>query len=162
MMVISSLVLTYAAECTLSNMNAYAFYAKRHSSLHDVRNTVNRINYELLDIRTGDITDISPTSISYVDTDGNNSNFHLGVLGDSLAVFRLDKPLVNRLDTFTIHYYDNAGNELIADPANISDIKRIGLSLVTQPIDGEGSISITTTVVPRYFLGYNNYLQGIE
>lgn len=158
-MLMSSLICIYAAESMMQNIDAYSFHSRQHDTLSDIRHAANRLVFELMDLGPGDITNISTTQINFTDSDGNAANFSLAVADGQLTLFRNNLPLIDRIDSMTFKYYDNNGNELIADPINIGSVSRIGISITTQPIDNEGEFTLETTVVPRSFLGYGGFMQ---
>lgn len=156
-MVITSFIVIYTSQTTLNSLNAYASYSQRHQGLSDARHAVNRMAFELLKIKTSDIATISANRIDFTDDDGNPANFRLSVNGSQLSLYRNAHTLVDDVNNMTFLYYDADNNELAPDPANISQVRRIGITLQTKPVDGEGSHSINTTLVPRSFVGYQRY-----
>lgn len=157
-MVITSFIVIYAAQTTLNSINAYASYSQRHQGLADARHAVDRMAFELLKIKTSDITTITANRIDFTDENGNPANFRLTVNGSQLSLYRNAHTLVDDVNNMTFLYYDADNNELAPDPANIGQVRRIGITLQTKPVDNEGSLSISTTLVPRSFVGYQKYV----
>lgn len=156
-LVITSFIVIYTSQTTINSINAYATYSQRHLGLSDARHAINRMSFEILKIKTSDIISISDNRIDFIDDDGNPTNFRLNVNGNHLSLLRGNVVLLDDVRQFSFLYYDASNLELMPDAANINDIRRIGLSLKTEPVDGEGSITIATTLVPRSFVGYQKY-----
>lgn len=157
-MVLTSLITIYASESTINSINSYAFHSRRQLNLSDTRHAVNRMIHELIKTKTADITSISGTRIDFLEEiTGNPVNFRLDTSGGDVSLFRNDRILVDRVKTLIFKFYDASGNPLAADPSNIALVRRIGIDLEILPVDGEGTQKITTTFVPRSFVGYQKY-----
>lgn len=156
-MILGSLLAIPTANMMLNNFSSYAFSANSHASLANCRNAINRMVLELVELDSNAITNISANKIEFIDGDSNPASFELSVGPQGLSVLRKNIPIINSIDSFTITYYDSIGNELAPDPAQINNIRRIGLDIVTAPIGEEGQTNIHTTIVPRSFIGLMDF-----
>ncbi|EKD50774.1 MAG: hypothetical protein ACD_62C00431G0006 [uncultured bacterium] len=139
-------------------VQTFAFISDRKATMGDVRRTLNDMNYELLHITHENIQAISSTSINFVDSAGQNSSYTMGLNGQDLSVFRgNDDVILPGIQSFFIEYQDGMGNELEPLDENIPSIVRIKLTITTEPKNDEESMTISTTVIPRDFVGYSNY-----
>lgn len=155
--VIAGAIFGIAAETMMRQADTYSFIANRKTSIADVRYAVKRINHELLRIESEDITSISSSGISFVDENGQNTDFSLGSDGADLAIFRGNDVLVPKVSAFDIEYQTGTGTALQPTEDQIENIRRIKVTITTEPIGNEGAISVSTTVIPRSFIGYANY-----
>lgn len=156
-LVVSGVVLGIVTETLMREAETYSFIANRKGAVADVRYALNRMTRELLRLDTPDIRDISATKIEFSDENGNVVSFGLAAAGQDLAVFRGGEVLVPRIRDFNIEYRDESGNLLSPDPGQIPFVRRIRLTIETDPVSDEGQIVLSTTVVPRAFLGYLDY-----
>ena len=131
--------------------------AARKASLADTRQAMDRMSYELRLVQQNGITAITPTEIHFTDAQGQNTNFRLGTNGPDLSIYRGNNLIVDRVHSFVVNYYDASGTEIIPAANTIADVKRIKLNIVTDEVNNEGNIALSTVVIPRNVIGYNNY-----
>lgn len=155
--VVAGTIFGIAAETMMREADTYSFITNRKTTIADVRYAMNRMSHELLRVETSDIKDISGNKIDFTDENGNTTSFKLATNGSDLAVYRGSDILIPKVQTFTIEYQDGQGNTLTAEPGQISNVRRIKLSVATEAKSNEGSITLSTTVIPRDFIGYANY-----
>lgn len=155
--VVGGVIFGIASETLVRQADTYSFIANRKNSIADVRFGMNKISHELLRLETSDIQAISPTGISFLDENGQGASFSLGQDGSSLSVYRGNDALVEDVASIDFEYHNGDGEVIDAVDANIDDVRRIKVTITTEPKGDEGAISISTTVVPRSFIGYANY-----
>lgn len=155
--VVGGVIFGIASETLVRQADTYSFIANRKNSIADVRYGMNKISHELLRLETADIQGISPTGISFIDENGQNASFSLGADGSSLAVYRGNDALVEDVASIDFEYHNGDGDVIDAVDNNIDEVRRIKVTITTEPKGDEGAISISTTVVPRSFIGYANY-----
>lgn len=161
-MAIAGIMFGIAAETLMQQAATFSFIANRKTTIADVRNTMNEMTHEMQHIDTADIVSISSTQIQFIDENGNHTSYNLDTDGDGLAIYRGNTDvLLPNVNDFTIEYQDASGTALSLLPADLSqsiqDTRRIKLTITTEPSGNEGSITISTLVIPRGFLGYANY-----
>lgn len=157
-LVISAMVVGVTTEGMLNSVDSYSFIANRKSALGDVRYAMNRISEDMLRVNSGDITTTNATEIRFTDETAAATSYRLATNGSGLGVFRGADLMVDKVSAFTVAYYDGNGNVL--DPTlggTPSNTRRVKFTITTAPVSGEGSVTLTSTVTPREFLGYNNY-----
>lgn len=156
-LVVATMLAGVSSQTMMNNMDSYAFMATRRAAVADSRHSINQVSYELRGLTTAEITEITPTKISFKDTQGNSTNFRLATNGATLAVFRGSEVLLDRVNSFTFNYYNDQGQELSAEAGNIPNIRRIKVNITTAPVSDEGQIALSTIITPRQFIGYANY-----
>lgn len=156
-LVLGTIFMTTSSSMILNNIDSYQFQTSRKAALSDVRYALNRISRELRYLETTDITNIFSVKIDFLDETGTATNFRLVTSSGNLSLYRGTLVLIDRISSFSIKYYDDQGIELVADPASIPSVRRIKVSIASEPVAQEGVITLTTTITPRDFLDYNNY-----
>lgn len=154
---VGTLLIGLTFETVINNVDSYAFQADRRSAMADARQALNRMSHELLRIESADISNITPTMISFFDEDNNYTDFRLTTNNGNLVVMRGSQILVDRVSSLTFNYYDETGTSITPDPVNINLVRQIEMSLSTISINEEGTITLTTKVTPRSFVGYSGY-----
>lgn len=155
--VIGGAMFGLAAQTLMSQADTYAFIANRKTSIADMRFAMNKISHEILRLESGDIQGISATGMSFTDENGLATSITLGANGAGLAIYRGNDILVEDVSSLDFEYQDENGDILPADDDEIGDVRRIKVTITTEPKGDEGEISVSTTVVPRSFIGYANY-----
>jgi len=150
--VIAGAVFGIASETLIRQADTYSFIANRKTTIAGVRYAMDRISHEVLRLETSDIQAISSTSISFIDDYGQNTSFSLDTDGENLAIYRGGAVMVPDVESFTIEYQDGDGNALAALDEQIANVRRISVSIVAA-----NNISITTSIIPRTFIGYANF-----
>lgn len=156
-LLVGGIVIGVSSQTLVSNVDSYSFITNRKAALGDVRYAINRISHELLRIGESDLQNIDSTRIDFYDSDGTLANFRLGTNGANLGLFRGSDLLVDRVSTFSLEYYDGDGNVVSPTSGNETLVKRIKMTITTEPKNDEGSITLSTVVTPRVFIGYSNY-----
>lgn len=147
----------FGAKLVTDNIDLYTGMTARKASLADTRQAIDRMSYELRLVQENGITNISPTEIYFMDAQGQNTSFRLGTNGPALSIYRGNDLIVDRVSSFVVNYYDANGTEILPAPNTITDVKRIKLNIVTDEVNNEGNIVLSTMVIPRNFIGYSNY-----
>lgn len=158
-MLIMTAIFGITAQTMMSTSDSMSFISNRKTVVADVRYGVNKMTQELRLIDTDDLTSITSTRIDFVDASSGATNYRLATDGSRLAVYRGDDILIPNVAAFTIEYQDGVGNVLGADSAEIPNVRRIKLEVTTEPLGDEPSMTVSTLVVPRSFVGYTNYQQ---
>lgn len=162
-LILSMLVMTaifgITAQTMMSSSDSMSFISNRKTVIADVRYGVNKMTQELRLVDSAKITNISSTQIDFSDSTSNTTNYRLATDGSRLAIYRGSEVLIPNVATFTLEYQDGDGNVLSADSSQIANIRRIKLEVTTEPIGDEQSMTVSTLVVPRSFVGYTNYQQ---
>lgn len=154
--VVSGIVLGIASQIFSSQMDTYSFITTRKTTLSDTRYALNKISDELLTIETNDILDIDSDQFSFTDHAGNQTDYDLEASGASLAIYRGGEKLLDNVKSFQIKYYDQNGNELLAEAGNISSVRQFELIITTEEQGHEGELTLSTKVTPREYI-YSNY-----
>lgn len=155
--VIAGAIFGIAAETMKSQADTYSFIANRKTSIADIRFAMSRMNDELLHLDSDDFVDISATKLDFVNQSGQQTNFRTVQNGDTLTLYYGNDILLPRVTDFSIEYQDGSGTPIVADADQIENVRRIKLSVTTDPVSNEGGITLSTTVIPRSFIGYTNY-----
>lgn len=155
--VITGAIFGIAAETMIRQAESYSFITNRKTSIADVRFAMNRISHDILRLESSDIQDIGATSISFTAEDGSASGFTLGADGSDLAIYRGGDILVPNVSTFNIEYQTGTGDVIDPEEEQIVNVRRIKITIITEPVGGEAPISLSTTVIPRSFIGYANF-----
>jgi prepilin-type N-terminal cleavage/methylation domain-containing protein len=153
--VVSGLILATASQLLLSQVESFSFMTSRQTVVADTRYALNRITGELILIETDDISSIASDEIQFTDSTASATSFRSNTSGDDLALFRGDEMLLDSIESFDLKYYDANDNELFSDE-EINDIRRVEVTITTKEKADEGSITLTTMVIPRNFL-YSGY-----
>lgn len=153
---IAGLGLGVAYEAFTSQVDSYSFIAQRKMAMTDARYAVNRMTYELMRVESDDITSITDHQISFTDLNDASTNFQLSGSGDSQALYRGSEKLLDHVKTFDVKYYDEDGNQLEANDANVSQVRKFEITITTAEQGEEGEVSLSTTITPRAFV-YDNY-----
>lgn len=156
-LVVSGVIAAAASHTMISNVDSYSHIANRRTTLSDVRHSFNEMARELRALNVAKIISIGTTSIAFVDSQGQNSAYRLDVTSTGLGLYRGDDLLYDRVSTLALSYYDGDSIEVPPQSQNIPRVKRIKISLVTQPVDGEGRMSVDAVVIPRDYIGYTSY-----
>ena len=156
-MIITMIIFGIAAETIFQQANTYFFVSNRKSTVADMRHALNNISSELIHIESDDITDISSTNINFTDVNGSNSSYNIAMDGYQLSLYKGNAVILPNIDSFTIEYQDGLGNDLDPINDNIDGVVRIKLTVTTEGTANEGDITLSTTIVPRSFLGYSNF-----
>lgn len=155
--VIAGAIFGLAAETLIRQAETYSFITGRKTTINDLRHAMNTMSYELMRIEEGDITEIADNSIAFTDSNGEAASYNLNVYEDSMALYAGDNVLVPNVENFTIEYQDGDGTVLEATPDAVDNVKRIKITIITEPVGNEESMTVSTTIIPRDFLGYTNY-----
>lgn len=154
---IAGAIFGIASETMIRQADTYSFIASRKTSIADVRYALNRMAHEIMRLEAIDIRNISESEIEFVDDQGLLTTYNLGAHGSNLAIYRGNTVLVPKVESFEIEYQNGAGEALVPGADQISQVKRIKLSINTDGGSEEKNISVTTTIVPRSLIGYTNY-----
>lgn len=149
---LSAIIVGVTVPILRTHINAYSFITNRHTALSDVSYALNRISHELLRVETADITAIAADSIEFVDDDGIATEFSVAANGTVNALYRGNELLLSPVQTFAMEYYDLNNNVT----ANITDIRKFEITITTAAVSNEGTITLSTHVMPRAFI-YENY-----
>ncbi len=155
--VIAGAIFGLAAETLIQQAETYSFITGRKTTVNDLRHAMNTMSYELMRIEEGDITEIADNSISFTNSNGELTSYNLNSYEGTMAVYAGADVLVPNVENFTIEYQDGEGTVLEAAPDAVDDVKRIKLTITTEPVGNEESMTVSTTIIPRDFLGYSNY-----
>lgn len=156
-LVIASLIAAASSQTLFNNMDSYASIANRRSTVSDARHSMNQISSELRGLTTSEIQGVTATQINFADSNGSNTSFRLDTNGNTLAVYRGNDILLDRVNSFVLNYYNDQGQEINPDPQNIANIRRIKVSISAAPVSEEGQIALSTIITPRQFIGFANY-----
>jgi prepilin-type N-terminal cleavage/methylation domain-containing protein len=158
-MVVLAAIFGITAQTMIMSSENLSYIENRKTAVADIRYGINRFTQELRQVESDDIRNISSTSIEFVDQNANAVTYQLAADGSRLSIYRDDDALIPNVASFNLRYLDAAGNDLGADSLLIADIRRIQLTITTDPIGDEEAMTFSTTVVPRSFVGYTNYEQ---
>lgn len=159
-MTIAGIIFGVATETMMRQADTYSFVANRKSTMADLRHAMKQITYEFMRLGSDDILDISETDIDFIDSEGNTTSFELNTAatGDgSLSLYSGSEEIVQNIQSFELEYQDGSGNVLDADAEQIADVRRIKVTIKTEAVANEGSITLSTLVTPREFIGYNGF-----
>jgi len=156
---IAGLIFGVAAETMIRQADTYAFVSNRKATIADIRHTVNQITYEFLRLETSDIIDISDSNIDFIDHNGDSTDFHLdtGAAAGTLSLYRGSNEVLKNVSSFELEYQDETGAILDAIEEEISNVRRVKVTITTEAVGEEGNISLSTMITPRSFIGYNNF-----
>lgn len=146
-----------ASQTLIRQADTFSFIANRKTAIGDVRFALNRMSGELKHLETADIQDISATKINFIGRNGQATSFSLKTNGKNVSIFHGNEVLIPRVENFHLEYQDGQGKSLNPDPGEMPNVRRIKITVKTEPVADEGSITLSTTVVPRGFIGYTNY-----
>jgi prepilin-type N-terminal cleavage/methylation domain-containing protein len=149
---VMAILLGVTTRVLISEIGAYSYVSKRQSAISDARYALNRISSELIHLETADILLASSSEIQFTDTGGVNTSFKLDVDGDDQAIYRGAEVMISPINNFNLTYYDQNNNVT----TTISDIRKIEVEVITEPLDEEGEVSFKTMVTPRNFI-YDSY-----
>ncbi len=164
---IGSVIAGVSTQILASNLEQYTQVHARKSSLGDIRHAMNQMTQELLLLDKNSsagaqkITLIANNQLSFIDESGVETNFRLFTDSQQKKhLYRASKPMVQSIRNLAFVYKDQNGNAIVpngSDLSAINQIRQIQIQITTEPQVNEGSIVLQTTVVPRDFLGYENY-----
>ena len=149
---LGSIIMMMAAGAMTTQVTTYSMVATRQADIMDARYALNRIAGELLRVKTADITAIAADQIDFVDSGGTPANFSMGIYNGAPALYRGAELLLPETQSFSIIYYDSLG----VTTTNIPDIRQFEVAVTTADSGEEGSLVLTTRIVPREYL-YANY-----
>lgn len=150
--IITGILAGITSQILLDHTEAYSFIKHRQSTLSDIRYALTRVNHELLRVKTDDLVSMTANDLSFFDVDGKQTSYHEGLHLGAKALFRGNEPMVAPIKSLTIKGYDDKDQET----TDIQALRKIQFSVATQPAGKEGSINITSTIMPRAFL-YEGY-----
>ena len=150
--VISSIMVGVTSQAMIGNLTTYAFISNRQATLSDMRYAMNLMTNELTRITTATIQSISANSITFTDINGNGATYSTGMQNGELTLLKNNEALAGPITSFTLTYRDQNNNVT----ASIANVRKIQLTLTSAAQSDEGTIALTTTVIPRNFL-YANY-----
>lgn len=153
---IAGLILGVASETMMRQAETYDFIASRKNTVADLRFAMNRLSDELLLIETSDLQSISGSSISFTDQNGSQVSVSLVADGDGSDLYWGNDLLAEDVTSLSFEYQNGAGTTLEATEDSIEDVRRIKVTM-TGGKGGSKDITMSTTVVPRSFIGYSNY-----
>lgn len=159
-MTVAGIIFGVATETMMRQADTYSFVSNRKTTMASLRHTMKQITYEFMRLSTDDILDISPTKIEFINFDGDDTSFHIDTAsaGDgSLSLYSGSDEILLNTQSFDLEYQDGSGNELDEDPEQIDEIRRIKVTISTEAQANEGSITLSTLITPREFIGYNNF-----
>lgn len=156
-LVVAGVIAATASHTMINNVDSYSHISNRRSAISDVRHSFNEMARELRALSLAKIVSIGTTTFRFVDAQGFNTEYRLDVTGNGLGLYRGDELMYDRISTLSFSYYDDDGTEVPPQSQNIPRVKRIKLSLVTQPVDGEGRVTVDAMVIPRDYIGYTSY-----
>lgn len=156
-LVVGTLLAGASSQTMVNSMTSYASIANRRATVSDSRYAMNQVTYELRGLSTAKIKSINSTEIYFTDSTGSDSSFHLATNGSNLALFRGSEVLLDKVESFSIDYYNDQGQEIAATAENIPNIRRIKVDITASPISKEGAITLSTIITPRQFIGFANY-----
>lgn len=157
--VIGSSIFGIAAETLMSQTGTYSFIANRKQVIADMRFGMNKMSQELTQLQDGELLNIAPSSIGFTNTQGNETSFSLQQAGESQAIYYGNDVLIPNVSSFQVEYQDGDGNVLIAGEDTLEDVRRIKITVTSEATENDNGITLSTTVVPRSFIGYSNYQQ---
>ena len=150
-------MMSLSAEMLVGYVGSYTFVTHRKSALDSLRFSVSVMEESLESLQAGDLIDITDSSLEFLDIDGNSISFRHDVYMFNKALYKGGNPIAPNVKKFKVDYFDEAGVQLVADPANINDVRRIRFVIETDPIGNEGVLYMTGSITPRSFLGYKNF-----
>lgn len=133
------------------SLDAYSHVQTRGSNTQDTRYGMERMVRELLlagDTPTTRIQSISSNAISFVDSNGNITNFTLS----GTNINRGGDTLLQNVTSFTVTGYKDNGNVT----TTAADVRRVRIALVTTPLNDPGTLTMTTDIYIRNYL-YENF-----
>ncbi len=146
--VMSGILLGVTTDIMLGQLTTYSFLSSRQNTLSDARYALNRVSNDLLRIPTGGLIAVDASSIDFIDSQGFSTSFNL----TSGELRRGAETLLESVSDFQVSALDANG-----DPAAVlTDIKKFQVTIVTAPLDNEGSLTLSTSVTPRVLV-YNSY-----
>ncbi|MCP5464067.1 MAG: hypothetical protein H7A33_03485 [Deltaproteobacteria bacterium] len=150
---VSSLIVFGMGMMMRHQASTFSFIANRTASMSDARFVLNKIRTEFEGLDTSDVVEITNTSISYYDRDGNLASF--GLEPSTLELRRGSDVVLEEVGSFSLTFYDGNGDELSAIPESIQLIRSIQISLGAKAKNNNGQIVVSETIVPRRGLGYD-------
>lgn len=158
---VGSFIAGVTAKILNTQVDAYSFITNRQSALSDARYANNFIYNELLRMSSDGFTNCSDNSITFIDGENNSVTFQTEVVDGTTRLMRNNDILLNSISSFSLDYFDTAGNQfdntLFNDLVNeMSNIRQVKMTIVTSPSGNESPMTLTTTVTPRVFI-YDDY-----
>ncbi len=154
---LASSALFMASEILVDQVQAFEFVSKRRHASGAARQAMDRLTHDLLRVETADIQSINENGISIVDSEGQNVTYEIVNQNGTQSLYRGSDEVVPNFENFELEYRDEDGNVLSPDDSSIANVRRIGIRMTTSATANEGSVEMATTIVPRSFIGYQNY-----
>ena len=132
-------------------LNSYVFLSDRAVDLQTLRIGTERMVRELGGVAQSGIKNISSSQISFVDSLGNNTDFHWDAATQTL--FRGSDKLLMHVTSVTFTGYKDDGTVTSAGP----QVRRIRMALQCLPLGQASAIVWQTDVYLRNYL-YDTYL----
>ncbi len=124
--------------------------SSRKEALASARYAIDRMVEELMLIKTADIISISATQISFKDLSGANTDYHSASVSGTLYLYRGSDLFAKNLGSFSLTYYDSAGNT-ITNYADIGSVRRIKAEFYVNAKNGHGTVPVRGEIYPRNF-----------
>jgi type II secretory pathway pseudopilin PulG len=144
--VLSGILFNIAAQTLMGQINSYSFVAERKATMSDARYAINRISYDMMRIDPENITELDSDNISFTDFEGDATSYSFDP--DTGILSKGAEHLLDSVQNFTIVAYDSSGTETEV----IADARQFKFTITTAPKNNEGSMTLTTTIMPRSFM----------
>lgn len=149
-LVIVGIISLAFASVFLLALDGFSRIASRKETLANARYGVNRIAAELIAVQPSQILAISPTLFRFVDQGGNVTDFHSQSESGVVHLYRGADLLARNLTSFSLSYYDAAGN-LLTDYSDPSALRRVRIDMTVKDMSGLRDMSVRGEVFPRNF-----------
>lgn len=159
-LVVGGLIAGLTSEILMGQAESYSYITNKKEALSDVRFALNRFTNELMRMQdSGDITGATASQIQFYDKDGSSVSYSLQTDSSSgtLMLARNGESIVDNIDSISFQYYDSNGTELTNPSSSISSIRRIKITIATDEVNNQPGVTLTTSVTPRVFIGYNGF-----
>jgi prepilin-type N-terminal cleavage/methylation domain-containing protein len=118
--------------------------SSHEETLSQARFAMEIIGYEMITLKTSDITSIAASEIDFKDSSAIATSYRLANVGGVNQVLRGSSLLIPKASAFSFTYLDNNGNVT----ATIANIRQIKWTL-TLPETSGGSVSLQSAVFLR-------------
>lgn len=154
--IIVGLIAGVAAKVLISGLDVYSLIVNRNSAFHTARAAMERIQDELLYVKTADITWMADTRFGFRDLSGVSTSFRRTTVIRSGRVI----PCINRGNDYLagdvtqldFDYYKADGSSAFW----FADLRRINIEISVLGAGSSGTVHLRSDVYPRNFM-YTNF-----
>lgn len=154
--ILVAIIAGVAAKVLISGLDIYSLIVNRNTAFHTARAAMERIQDELLYLKSTDITWMSDTRLGFRDVNGYSTDFEKTTVRRGAQII----PCINRGDDYLagdvtqldFDYYNATGGSTIWP----LQVRRINIELTVQAMGNAGSVHLRSDVYPRTFM-YSNF-----